>query len=130
MLSLKVGTPTDWPKIKAFLDNTGYFDPTYPDTLGGYWLLAMEDDEVRGTIWWFEGQGNAFISYWVGRGIYSGSMLGVKLDQLLAERGIKHTHGVISAERERAVRTALRLGMATTAMPFFYVTKELSNGAE
>ena len=130
MLSLKVGTPADWPKIKAFLDNTGYFDPVYPDAVGGYWILAVEDDEIRGTIWWFEGQGNAFVSYWVGQGVYSGSMLGVKLDQLLRTRGIKTVHGMISAERERALRTALRLGMATIDIPFFYVTKELSNGRQ
>jgi len=125
---IRTATVSDWNEIDKLVHCSNYFNPINCSTLGGNWLVAEDEDEIKAAIWWFEGQGHAFVGYWVGTGIYGGAMVGAYLSKLLESRGIKLVHSVINANNERAVRTALHLGMGSTTTPYYYMTKEMGNG--
>jgi RimJ/RimL family protein N-acetyltransferase len=128
-MEIRVAKVADWPEIERLIEETGYFNPLDCATLGGQWLVAVRDEIIIGAIWWFEGQTHAYIDYWAGKGIYAGAALGAQLNELLKRRGVRHVHAVISANNERAVRTALKLGMGTTTTPYYNVWKELPSGS-
>lgn len=112
----RAATEEDWPKIAQFLADTKYFLPVDPSTLGGQWLLAINDsNKVQGTLWYFHMKPHAFIDYWAASSSRVAAKLGIVSACALKTLGVIHVRATIADDNKDAMRLATD-GFGMTAM--------------
>ena len=126
-MEYRIGTTEDYPAIKALVDATGYYSPISPTTMGGHWAIAVNDEGVHATLWFFGGAGNAYLDYWVGSG-KTVARLGCKLQLTLENFGITMVRGMILSQNKAAERLAVQGHGFYGARNYTFVCKELPNG--
>lgn len=96
----------DIPTITEYINEKNYWGPVDAAALGGYWLVAMQGDKVRGTIWAFASGPNAYIGYWIGETPQIAAKLGALLYHALQMAGVKYVHASIASDNAAAKRMA------------------------
>jgi len=99
----------DWAAIGEYIASKDYFMPIDPAQLGGSWLLAIQDNKIRGTIWTFTAQGNAFIDYWTADTPQIAAHLGAFMYHNLQLNGIKYVRAMIKTDNLVAQRMATKI---------------------
>lgn len=105
----RVADISDLPAIQEFVAKQEYFLPVEPCTLGGTWLVAVNDQgEIRGTLWFFHQAPHAYVDYWAGSGMIA-AKLGMLLQNACKMLGIEYVRGVIADKNDVASRMAKEL---------------------
>jgi hypothetical protein len=117
----------EFTKIAAFLKRKGYtvMDPA---RMGGYWIVAIQDDYVHGCIWFFGERPNAYVDYLASDYPRVAAMLCEFATRVLVANRITYVRGVVRSDNANAIRFMTEgVGMLSHA-GYDLLFKELSNG--
>lgn len=126
-MEYRVGIPKDFKKIKALVDATGYYNPIFPETMGGHWAVAEHEGEIRACAWVILERPNAFLDYWVGTGRTALKLL-AELECTLRKAGVTMVRAMIHESNSSAINMAINALGAYGATGYALVVKELQNG--
>ncbi len=109
----RLAEAAELPAISYYLTNhVGYYGMVRADELGGNWLIALDDEgDVRGTLWEFHGDGNAYVDYWAADMPLVAATLAAMMEIRLKVLGIEKVWSVIMESNRPARRLAAKLGM-------------------
>ena len=117
MINYRHDTPLDWPAIVEYLGGVDEFAPVDPTTLGGHWIVAVDDaGKLYGTVWCFTEPPHVYVGYWAADGAVVGSKLLICFHQFCYKNKIKYLHSMIAEDNLPALRMAV-MGMGGTASP-------------
>lgn len=125
----RVGKPSDFSKIKALVDSTGYYNPICPETMGGHWVVAEHDGEIHACAWCIIERPNAYLDYWVGKSCTALRLLKA-LEAKFLELKITMVRAMIHESNAPAINMAINGLGAYGATGYALVVKELRNGNE
>ena len=123
----RVGKPTDFEQIKALVGTTGYYNPIFPDTMGGHWVVAEHEGKIHACAWCILERPNAYLDYWVGKGRTALRLL-AELEMGFRKLGITMVRSMIHASNTNAIQMAINGLGAYGATGYALVVKELRNG--
>ena len=129
-MNYRMAEPVDFPAIMEYLDSTKYFNPVNPFDVGGHWIIAELDGEVRGTVWCFAEPPNCFVDYWSASGPVVATKMLWCLNQFCVTNKVTRVHGIIASDNLPALNMATNGYDALAAAPYHRIYKELVNGAE
>lgn len=107
-MEYRPATVHDWPAITEYIGGKEYFSPTDPSQLGGYWIIAVEDEKICGTIWAFAQAPNAYIDSWAADSPHIAAHLGAYMYHDLEQAGIKYVRAIIASTNSSAKRMAAK----------------------
>jgi hypothetical protein len=119
----RLGRPEDYSKIKAFVEATGKYHSVEPAIMGGQWMIAEHEDEIRGTVWFFGQAPNAYVDYLAGSGFTAVGLL-KRLELALYQLGVRWVRSMIHNTNAPAMRLAGAMGVYGTD-DYVFVCKEL-----
>ena len=127
-MNYRLAGPQDHAAIAAYIADAEYFGPIDPDTLGGHWIIAEHDDEIRGTIWFFAEPPNAYVDYWCGKSIVA-AKLGQLAEHYMAQNNVRYVRGNIQMQNTPAAHMATgRYTNMAAHFPYYLVYKDLASG--
>lgn len=129
MITYRHDNPTDWPELVKYLGTVDIFNPVDPGTMGGHWIVAVDDaGKIHGTVWCFTEPPHAFVGYWAAGGAVVASKLLICFHQFCYANGIKYLHSMIAEDNLPALRMAVGGMGAVTTPAHCYTYKELDYG--
>lgn len=123
----RVGLGRDHQAIKELVNATGYYNPIFPETMGGRWVVAENDGTILGCVWVMIEKPNAYIDFWVGKGRTAARLL-AEVESGLERLGIKLIRAMIHESNESAIRMACYGLGCYGATGYVLIAKELQNG--
>jgi hypothetical protein len=123
----RVGLGKDHTKIKELVDATGYYNPIFPRHMGGRWVVAEHDGEIRACAWCMIERPNAYIDYWVGTGRTAFRLM-AELEIAFRKAGVTMVRAMIHESNTNAIRLAVD-GLGVYGQTgYVLIAKELQNG--
>lgn len=122
-MNYRLGIPEDHERIKSFVEDTGVYHDVRPDIMGGQWMIAESDGQIRGTVWFFGQAPNVYVDYLAGKGIVASKLM-ARLELALRQLGVKWVRSMIHSTNKPALRLAGAHGLQGAA-DYVFVAKEL-----
>ena len=128
-MTYRVGLGKDHAAIKKMVDDTGYYNPIFPESMGGRWVVAEHEGDIRACVWCMIERPNAYLDYWVGTGRTAFRLL-AELELGLRKAGVTLVRAMIHESNTSALRMAVDGLEAYGQRGYALIAKELQNGNE